>query len=175
MKKIMMMAAIAAATAATAQPVTPATGVANDYSGSAGGATGVVFAPRTAETGYGYDDGKTVVGFTLMPWAFPNSSWDVTGVRFNLGWGAYRDTEAFDFGVFSASRSASGLFVNVFGNYSATDTTGWQTGLVNVVEDKMCGLQIGVVNYAERLSGVQIGLLNFARSQHFFPIINIAW
>ena len=152
MKKITMMAAIAAAMAATAQPVTPETGVANDHTGTAGGATGVVFVPRTAETGYGYDDGVTVIGFTFLPWAAPNSSWDVTGVR-----------------------SASGLFVNVFGNYTASGAAGWQTGLVNVVGDQMRGLQVGLVNYAERLSGVQIGLLNFARSQHFFPIINIAW
>ena len=135
----------------------------------AGGKRGDVLAE------YGYDDGVTVIGFTFLPWAAPNSSWDVTGVRMNLGWGAYRDTAAFDFGVFSASRSASGLFVNVFGNYTASGAAGWQTGLVNVVGDQMRGLQVGLVNYAERLSGVQIGLLNFARSQHFFPIINIAW
>ena len=175
MKKIVMMAAVAAAMAAMAQPLTPGTGVANDHTGNIGGATGVVFVPRTAETDYGYVDGMTVIGFTFLPWAVPNHSWDVTGVRLNLGWGAYRDTAAFDFGVFSASRSASGLFVNVFGNYTASGAAGWQTGLVNVVGDQMRGLQVGLVNYAERLSGVQIGLLNFARSQHFFPIINIAW
>ena len=175
MKKLIMIAAAAASMAAAAQVLTPNDGVANDHTGSAGGATGVVFVPRTAETGYGYEDGMAVVGFTLLPWAFPSSSWDVTGVRFNLGWGAYRDTSAFDFGVFSASRSASGIFVNVFGNYVADDATGWQVGLVNVVDDQMRGLQVGLVNYAERLYGVQIGLLNFARSQWFFPVVNIAW
>ena len=52
MKKIMMMAAMAAAMVAAAQPLTPGTGVANDHTGNIGGATGVVYAPRTAETGY---------------------------------------------------------------------------------------------------------------------------
>ena len=159
MKKILMMAAMAATIAAAAQPLTPGTGVANDHTGNIGGATGVVYAPRTVETDYGYADGMTVVGFTFLPWAFPNSSWDVTGVRMNLGWGAYRDTAGFDFGVFSSNH----------------DSRSWQNGLVNVVTHRMCGLQIGLVNYADRLDGVQIGLLNFARSQWFFPIINIGW
>ena len=41
--------------------------------------------------------------------------------------------------------------------------------------DELHGCQIGLVNYADRLDGVQIGLLNFARSQWFFPFINIGW
>ena len=125
MKKIVMMAAMAAAMAAVAQPLTPGTGVANDHTGNIGGATGVVYAPRTAETGYGYVDGMTVIGFTFLPWAVPNSSWDVTGVRMNLGWGAYRDTAGFDFGVFSANRNADGLFINWCGTYATGDSHGW--------------------------------------------------
>ena len=175
MKKVVMMAAMAAAMMAAAQPLTPANGVANDHTGNIGGATGVVFAPRTTETGYGYVDGMTVIGFTFLPWAVPNHSWDVTGVRLNLGWGAYRDTAGFDFGVFSANRNADGLFINWCGTYATGDSHGWQNGLVNVVSHRMCGLQIGLVNYADRLDGVQIGLLNFARSQWFFPFINIGW
>ena len=92
MKKIMMMAAVAAAMVAAAQPLTPGTGVANDHTGNIGGATGVVYAPRTAETGYGYVDGMTVIGFTFLPWAVPNSSWAAAGVRLNLVGCAYRDT-----------------------------------------------------------------------------------
>ena len=176
MKKLMTIAAVAVAMTTVAQPLTPGTGVANDHTGSIGGATGVVYAPRTVETGYGYVDGMTVIGFTFLPWAFPNSSWDVTGVRMNLGWGAYRDTAGFDFGVFSSNRNADGLFINVCGTYATGDSRGWQNSLVaNVVTHRMCGLQIGLVNYADRLDGVQIGLLNFARSQWSFPIINIGW
>ena len=95
--------------------------------------------------------------------------------QLNLGWGAYRDTAGFDFGVFSANRNADGLFINWCGTYATGDSHGWQNGLVNVVSHRMCGLQIGLVNYADRLDGVQIGLLNFARSQWFFPFINIGW
>ena len=175
MKKIMMVAAAAATMAATAQVLTPTTGVANDHGYGPTRAVSVAYAPRTVETGYGYVDGMTVIGFTFLPWAVPNHSWDVTGVRLNLGWGAYRDTAGFDFGVFSANRNADGLFINWCGTYATGDSRGWQNGLVNVVSHRMCGLQIGLVNYADRLDGVQIGLLNFARSQWFFPIINIGW
>lgn len=175
MKKIMMVAAAAATMAATAQVLTPATGVANDHGYGPTRAVSVAYAPRTVETGYGYVDGMTVIGFTFLPWAVPNHSGDVTGVRLNLGWGAYRDTAGFDFGVFSANHDADGLFINWCGTYATGDSHGWQNGLVNVVAHRMCGLQIGLVNYADRLDGVQIGLLNFARSQWFFPFINIGW
>ena len=37
------------------------------------------------------------------------------------------------------------------------------------------GLQIGLVNYVERLEGVQIGFLNFATSQWTLPFINVGW
>ena len=175
MKKLMMTAAVAAAMAGSAQVLTPTSGVVNDHGGGPTRNVSVVYAPRSVETGYGYVDGMTVIGLTVLPWAVPNSSWDVTGVRMNLGWGAYRDTSAFDFGAFSASANARGLFVNLCGNYAADSAWGWQNGLVNVVGQRMCGLQIGLVNYAERLDGVQIGLLNFARSQWFFPVVNIGW
>ena len=62
MKKLIMIAAAAASMAAAAQVLTPNDGVANDHAGTAGGATGVVFVPRSAETGYGYDDGMTAIG-----------------------------------------------------------------------------------------------------------------
>jgi len=175
MKKVIMIAATAATMMTGAQVLTPGSGVANDHGYGPTRGVNVAYAPRTAETGYGYEDGMTAIGFTFLPWAIPNSSWDVVGVRMNLGWGSYRDTAAFDFGVFSSSRNAKGLFINWCGSYVAENAWGWQNGLVNVVERRMCGLQIGLVNYAERLDGVQIGLLNFARSQWFFPFINIGW
>ncbi len=175
MKKIVMIAAAAAAMTAVAQVLTPTTGVANDHGYGATRNVNVAYAPRTVETEYGYVDGMTVVGLTILPWALPNSSWDVTGVRMNLGWGGYRNVAAFDFGAFSTSRNAKGLFIDLCGTYTVQNAWGWQNGLVNVVGQRMCGLQIGLVNYADRLDGVQIGLLNFARSQWFFPIINIGW
>ena len=175
MKRLIAAMAAGAAVAATAATITPDTGVANDYGQKQTPSTRVVFQPRTAETGYGYDDGMTVIGFTFLDWAVPNRSWDVNGVRFNFGWAAYRDTTGLDTGLFSSSESATGLSATIFGNYVAGDMSGWQNGLVNVVGGTMRGLQVGVMNWAERLEGVQIGLLNFARTQHFFPIINVAW
>ena len=176
MKKLIVAAVVAAAAAAGwAQVLVPGTGVANDNGYGPTRPVSVVYAPRTVETDYGYDDGMTVFGLTLLPFAFPNSSWDVTGVRFDLGWGYYRDTAALEAGLFCGSRNADGLFLTVFGNHSIGDCRGWQNGLVNVVNGRMSGLQVGLVNCAGSLSGVQIGLLNFARSQHFFPIVNIAW
>lgn len=172
---VFSLAVVCAAGSAFAQVLTPATGVANDHGQGATRPLSVVYVPRTAETGYGYEDGMTVLGFTFLPWAAPNSSWDVRGVRLNLGWGAYRDTKALDFGVFSSNAKADGLFINWFGTYVEGDSRGWQNGLANVVGGTMSGLQIGIVNWAEKLQGVQIGLLNFAHSQHFFPVINIAW
>jgi len=174
MKISLCFACALVAFAATAQFL-PGQGIANDHGQGPARNVGVAYVPRTVETDYGYDDGMTVIGFTFLPWAVPNHSWDVTGVRLNLGWGAYRDTAGFDFGVFSANRNADGLFINWCGTYATGDSYGWQNGLVNVVTHRMCGLQIGLVNYADRLDGVQIGLLNFARSQWFFPIINIGW
>jgi len=175
MKKLIMIAATAASMAAAAQVLTPNDGVANDHAGSIGGATGVVYAPRTVETGYGYEDGMTVFGLTVLPWSIPNKSWDVNGLRLDFGWAPYRDVNGLELGLFCNSRTADGLFCPVFGNYVVEDCRGWQNGLVNVVEGRMCGLQVGLVNYADRLDGVQIGLLNFARSQWFFPIVNIGW
>ena len=177
MKKLMMTMAMAmaAAMAAAAQVLTPGTGVANDHGWGTTRSVNVAYVPRSVEAGYGYEDGMTVIGFTFLPWAVPNHSWDVTGVRLNLGWGAYRNTAAFDFGVFSANQNADGLFINWCGTYCTGSSRGWQNGLVNVVSQRMCGLQIGLVNYADRLDGVQIGLLNFARSQWFFPFVNIGW
>ena len=175
MKKPIMIAAIGAVVSAMAQVLAPSTGVANDHGYGSTRPVSVAYVPRMTETEYGYEDGMTVIGFTFLPWAAPNSSWDVTGVRLNFGWGSYRDTAAFDFGAFSASRNAKGLFINLLGTYAADSSWGWQNGLVNVVGNRMCGLQIGLVNYADHLDGVQIGLLNFARSQWFFPFVNIGW
>lgn len=176
MKKLVMVAMVmGTAVAAMAQVLTPQAGVANDHGYGKTRPASVAYLPRTTETGYGYEDGMTAIGLTILPWAIPNSSWDVTGFRLNLGWGAYRDTAALDVGVFSTSRMAKALQINLFGNYATDSAWGWQNGLVNVVSRRMCGLQIGLVNYAERLDGVQIGLLNFARSQWFFPFVNIGW
>ena len=173
MKKLMMIVVAAVAAVAEAQVLAPNTGVANDH-GQMNRNVAVAYVPRTTEMGYGYVDGMTVIGFTILPWAVPNSSWDVTGLRLNLGWGGYRNVDALDLGAFSTSLTTDGLQINLLGNYCVEGGRGWQNGLVNVA-GHYTGLQIGLINVVDRLDGVQIGLLNFARTQWFFPIMNIGW
>lgn len=53
---------------------------------------------------------------------------------------------------------------------------GLDIGGVNWVDDHMAGLQIGLINRAEKLHGVQLGLLNFQNSDvgiGFLPFINL--
>lgn len=176
MKITMIFAAAAAATALNAQILTPETGVANDHGQKPEYAPiHVAYEPRTAETGYGYDDGMTVVGFTILPWALPNSSWDVHGVRFNFGWGRHREMIGLDTGLFGVSEHFSGIAATIAGNYSLSGADGLIVGGVNVAEGRVRGLQIGFVNYAGELKGVQIGLLNFNASGIVFPLLNIGF
>lgn len=75
----------------------------------------------------------------------------------------------------STGRSAGlslGLLANYADNYKGIQlapvnvargaVSGWQGGIVNFTEDRMAGLQIGVVNIAGRLTGLQLGLINYA-------------
>ncbi len=176
MKATIAMAFAAAALAAGAQVLTPTTGVANDYGTQPGPANNhVVFEPRSASTGYGYEDGMTVVGFTFLPWAAPNSSWDVHGVRLNFGWGRHREMIGLDTGFFGASEYFGGLSATVIGNHSAGDADGVLLGVVNVVDARVRGIQLGLVNYAGDLKGLQVGLLNFNTAGIFFPVINLGF
>lgn len=177
MKKT-MIAIAAAVTAAMldAQVLTPGTGVANDHGQQPElNDVHVVFQPRSAETGYGYDDGMTVVGLTFLPWAVPNSSWDVHGVRLNFGWGRHREVIGLDTGFFGASDYFGGLSATVFGNFTTGNADGVQLGIVNVVDSRVRGIQFGLVNYAGDLKGLQIGLLNFNTTGIFFPVLNLGF
>ena len=60
MKKLIVAAVVAASVAARAQVLVPGTGVANDHGYGPTRPVSVVYAPRTVETDYGYDDGMTV-------------------------------------------------------------------------------------------------------------------
>lgn len=162
------------AAVASAAPFRAGEGIANDR------ATGthdrdVTYVSRGQQDYYGYRGYDLAIGGTLFAWAVPNEESSVTGVRLNFGCGAYRATRGLDLGAFSVSREASALQANLLGQATTGNMSGLQVGGVNVVGGEMCGVQIGLVNVAERLSGVQIGLLNFAVSQHFFPILNIAF
>lgn len=176
MKTTIAAIAAFAAIAGFAQVLTPETGVANDHGQQPElHNVHVVYQPRSASTGYGYEDGMTVIGFTFLPWAAPNSSWDVHGIRLNLGWGRYREMVGLDTGFFGASDYFGGLSANVLGNYTTGDADGLQLGAVNVVDSRVRGVQLGFVNYAGDLKGVQLGLLNFNTAGIFFPVVNVGF
>jgi len=176
MKKLILMGVVAcAAVVAQAQaPFRAGTGVANDHATGAA-PHDVTFVARGGGNPYGYRAVDTAIGFTFLPWACPNFESSVKGFRLNLGWGRYAETYGFDVGTFSDAGTFGGIAINWFGNHAVQDAAGIQIGFVNVVGKRATGLQIGLVNYAERLEGLQIGLLNFATSQWTLPILNVAW
>ena len=186
----MLTVAVAAIAAfVEAQVLAPNTGVANDHGYGPTAPVNVAYAPRSVETGYGYGDGQSFLGVTFLPLSMPGPSWDIIGLRLNLGWGSNRTVYGIDTGVFGWSGEFAGIGVNLFGNYAEGNAEGLQIGLVNEVDAEMHGiqiglvntsdyeggLQIGLVNIAERLAGVQLGLLNFNYSGFHMPILNVCW
>lgn len=174
MKRCLFMVVVGLAAVCSAAPFRAGEGIANDR------ATGthdrdVTYVSRGQQDYYGYRGYDLAIGGSILAWAVPNEESSVTGLRLNFGWGVYRATRGLDVGAFSAGDAASALQANLLGQFVTGDARGLQVGGVNVVGGEMCGVQIGVVNVAERLSGVQVGLLNFAVSQRFFPILNVAF
>ena len=173
MKKILFTMILALASGAALAQWQPGQGVANaPVRGE--NPQDVVFVQRGGGANYGYRAYETPVGLTILPWAAPNFESTVKGVRFNFGWGHHAGMYGLDVGLFGNSDSFVGIGVNLLGNVSR-GAGGLQIGLANVTHGTANGMQIGVVNYAERLEGVQIGVLNFAATQWTMPIINIAW
>lgn len=172
---IFILAAFCVLAVASAEAqLRPGEGIANDHA-DGGNARDVVFVVRGGENAYGYRSYDTFVGFTFLPWAVPNSESTVRGVRFNFGWGRYAATYGLDTGAFSNSGDFCGVGTTFLANVVSRNATGVQIAGANIVGGTAKGLQIGFVNYAERLEGVQIGVINFAMSQWVLPIINVAW
>lgn len=174
MKLCILSAVVGCAATCLAAPFRAGEGIANDRATGAHDRD-VTYVSRGQQDYYGYRGYDLAIGGTLFAWAMPNEESSVTGLRLNFGWGLYRATRGLDVGAFSVGREASALQANLLGQFVTGDAHGLQVGGVNVVGGEMCGVQIGFVNVAERLSGLQIGLLNFAVSQHFFPILNMAF
>lgn len=77
----------------------------------------------------------------------------------------------------NAMKEMYGIQIAAIGN-AARRMHGLQIGFYN--GDKsvdMCGVQIGVINTAERMSGIQIGLFNFIDNSpiSFFPVVNMCF
>lgn len=110
---------------------------------------------------------------------FPPEKWDVMVFRLNIFVGSHRGVYALDIGglgnfadykmdgigiagIFNSVGESDGA-IHIAGifNFAAYDFAGCQiSGFFSCVESELCGLQIGALNYAGRLSGVQIGVLN---------------
>ena len=140
----------------------------------------------------------------------PGENWDVIILRLNLLVGNHRAVYALDIGGLgnfsdykmdgigvaglfnSVGESDGALHVAGIVNFAAFDFSGCQiSGIYSCTEGTHCGLQIGVgnyagkltglqigvFNYADRLNGVQIGLVNVNRSSPvtFLPIANAAF
>ena len=85
----------------------------------------------------------------------------VKGIRYNFISGINNDVSGFDFGMINI----------VEGNQ-----TGLQIGIYNS-SFKTSGLQIGFINRTEYLNGLQIGILNFHSEGdfRFLPIVNFSF
>ena len=173
MKKLLMTIAAGLAIASANAAWQAGKGIANDR------ATGmndrdVTFVARGAGEEYGWRQYALPIGLTILPWSIPNYESSVYGLRVNLGWGRYHGTYGLDAGIFSDRKSFGGISANLFGNFAEEDSSGIETGAVNIA-GTMRGLQLGFVNVADRLYGVQIGILNFNQSGITLPIINVGW
>lgn len=129
-----------------------------------------------------------------IPWSdyeersTPWGQQDVYGLGIGLLYGIHHNVYGLDVGMYE--RCASTLYgaqVAVVGR--AQDLSGLQGGIVTWCDGKVCGLQLGIYNYAEACRGVQIGVANYTREAvgvqigllnfmsngyfKFFPIVNM--
>ena len=119
----------------------------------------------------------------------PPESWDVILLRLNLLVGSHRAVYALDIGGLgnfadykmdgigiaglfnSVGESDGAIHVAGLFNFAAFDFDGCQiSGLYSCTEGSHCGLQIGLANYAGKMTGMQIGLVNFAERLHGLQI-----
>ena len=177
MKKIIIaLSAVALVMSAQAAKFEVGKGIANDRARGHNDDRDVTFYERGNGHAYGWRGWDMAIGGTILPWAVPNYESNVYGLRLNFGWGTYANTYGLDAGAFSStSKEFGGIQANLCGNVVGGTAGGIQIGAVNVGREKVYGLQIAFVNFAEDLHGVQIGVLNFNRSGITLPIINAAF
>ncbi|MBN1531063.1 MAG: hypothetical protein JXA20_00225 [Spirochaetes bacterium] len=90
------------------------------------------------------------------------------------GGGEYRGLQVG--ALYNYADNLAGMQLCAFINSMGGETAGVQIGIINTA-DRVRGLQIGLINYAVRMSGVQIGLINIIRegALPFFPIFNASF
>lgn len=90
-----------------------------------------------------------------------DSSTSIHGLRINLIYGYNRDIRGLDLGLVNRnSGSFGGVQLGVVG-ISHGSFTGWQANFVNYTEAKFVGLQLGAGNLAQGLLGIQWGAVSF--------------
>jgi len=124
--------------------------------------------------GVGTEEGRyrLAVGLTFGGWSFPTERSTVSALRLNFGWSRYAHTQGVDLGLWSDSETFAGCALNIVANEVEREASGVQIALANYVRGTACGLQLGIVNVAERLNGVQIGLMNLNRAGRTWPFVN---
>jgi hypothetical protein len=89
----------------------------------------------------------------------------ISGIRLNLLYGRNASVTGLDLGLVNHTTTgqSTGFQWGLVGLVDA-DFVGWQDNAVNLVEGNFEGLQWGLVNYANHASGLQLGIVNYART-----------
>ncbi len=95
-----------------------------------------------------------------------NESGDTTGIQMgllvNAAKGSFTGIQAAGGFNYMGGEGLWGIQASLLGNYADGDLNGLQVGMVNVAE-RVRGVQIGLVNYCQKMSGLQIGLVNIVK------------
>jgi len=105
----------------------------------------------------------------------PSSDWDVKGLRINWVYGNCRNFTGLDLGLINWVEEKA-VGLQIGAGNCATTANVLQIGVINVA-DEMQGMQIGLVNYSRMAIGIQIGAVNVIEDKDapFMPIINASF
>lgn len=99
----------------------------------------------------------------VTPFQMPSRGFDVGGMRINLLYGECHDFDGLDISwVGRATGHGKGIQLAALANTVDGGGFGMQIAPVNYVKGQYVGLQIGVLNYAEKAKALQIGFYNGA-------------
>lgn len=139
--------------------------------------------------------GWSPVAFAFVPaLEWPGADFEVVPFRFSLFVGRHLDVNGLDVGCIGSlvSREFNGLQVSTLFNRIGETSGAVQIACgLNRCEGPMYGLQVGLVNIAEKGSGIQVGLVNYrnvyrglqigaanviaASACPFMPVVNFAF
>lgn len=105
------------------------------------------------------------------------------GIQLGLANGAYklsglqggllnlsRETHGAQLGLVNLAQNMKGAQIGLFNLATDSKSDGFQTGLLNISQGRVRGLQLGLVNYAERATA-QFGLLSMTREGGVHPLL----